>query len=158
MNCDKTTNEPDVISPEDARRIREATTLVHLQNLLARGAHVLHAGLGVVGKVVRVWGPGEYEDAHGQKLGPPVVGLANGHRFLVDDEVVLFELTAEEVAVYEQLTEQMRDLIVGATVVLGNMGADGEPVPFDEQRMRRAMSLVHAAVTAQLRALSPRQA
>jgi hypothetical protein len=126
----------------------DADLLDFARSLMARAGFVLHRGLGLVGRPVQVWAPGEYTDADGNVITAGVVELEDGNRFILrgEDSGSILEVTQGEVEVYDQLVADLRTVITGAVVAMAQRAPD-------PQRMPVVLALVNAAVATQLRAL-----
>lgn len=112
--------------------------------LAERSAIVLHTGLGLVGIASRFWPPGTYVDPNGLTISSAVLTLADGNSFLVDAETPN-TLTEDEAATFDTLVDQMNALVLGAAMRLRETSKP--------ERLPIALSILVAALTAQLRAL-----
>lgn len=121
----------------------------HARALLASGTLVLHVGLAVTGKPVDLFAPGEYRDENNNPVDTPVLKLDTGHAFILrDDETqLLVGITEHEAKLHARLVEDLKTVIIGAVVEMSR--ATGSP-----ERQPVALSLIQAALVAQLRALA----
>lgn len=131
--------------PESA----EADLLTWARGLVERKAYVLHAGLGIVGQAARLWPAGEYFNPdNGRHVTKPVLTLEDGNAFVlrVDENGTIVELTSAEVEVHERLVSDLGIVLTGAIVEMNNRTEDKTRLPI-------ALSVLGAALAAQLRAL-----
>ena len=109
----------------------------------ARTPFLLHAGMGVAGRLKKRWHPDEYvPEGATTALSEPVVELESGHALLARPGAWR-TLSPVEERVYEALEQELRTLVTGAGITLAKAGV----LP------GHALQIVTCAFRAQLRAL-----
>jgi hypothetical protein len=120
----------------------------YVQSLI--GKPVLHTGLYVIDIPARLFEPGEYIDKDGNPIDKHVMQCVNGNVFIVSDNTSAFvAITPLQVQVFEQLTSDMRMLIVGACVALRSVSTAAS----GPEAMKHAVAIVRTALAQQTRAL-----
>lgn len=108
-----------------------------------RQPFLLHAGLGVAGRLKKRWHPDTYVPEGAEvALSEPVVELETGHALLARPGA-LRPLSLAEERVYEALEQELRALVTGAGITLAQAGV----MP------GHALQLITTALRSQLRAL-----
>jgi hypothetical protein len=115
------------------------------------GTIVLHVQTMITGRITRVHKPNKYRDKGGNVIDQHVVEFVDGNAFILAmDELMLVPLMAYEANVLKHLSNDIRVLIVGT---LGALRLHSAAKEVQDDRMAKAVLLLRAALTQQLRAL-----
>ena len=116
------------------------------------GMSVLHVQAMITGRIKQVYLPHEYRDKEGNSLHKHVVEFVDGNAFILStDEITLVQLTDLEAKMIEQITMSIRTTIIGTFAALRTPSTKTKEG--QDERMSKAVLLLRAALTQQLRAL-----